>query len=115
MFRLPVPLKSLGTAAASSISQPLLIVSALAETGAAHAEAYRDNQLESIELNKVERRKVSALEARRNTARRIKSLQDELNADDDLAEIFESLGAKDFDVEALLSARNSPNLRVAAE
>lgn len=115
MFRIPAPLKTLGTSACNSITQPLAIVSALAETGAAHAEAYRDNQIEAIELNKVERRKVSAFEVRARTAERICNLEDKLNGNDRLAEIFTQLGSDDFDVSSLLERRRNPVILHAAE
>lgn len=122
MIRIPAPLSAAGTAtmtavtaSAQSITHTVSIVSALAETGAKHAEAYRDAQIETIELNRAERQAIAGEEARVRTAERLTVLQKKLNDDPLLADVYAQLGDQTFDVRSLLLQRQRPNLSVAAE
>lgn len=84
-------------AAASSITHAANSVSALTETAAAHAQAYRDDSIEEIETNGAKRRYLRVQLASISLAEDLRALEKRLAADPELAEVYSKIDQKLFD------------------
>lgn len=96
------------SAATGSVTHAADSLAYLAEAGSLHAKAYRDTTAAEIAENSARRQIYRVNSAKMDISRQLLELQHELDADPDLAKIFNSI-----DDELFSSAPS--HLRVAAE